>query len=272
MDTTVRSIDGTDTRELPFYRPHGGEVAMFEQAYQNRLPVLIKGPTGCGKTRFVRYMAAHLGRPLYTVSCHDDLSAADLVGRHLIGDGSTFWSDGPLTRAVREGAICYLDEVVEARKDTTVVLHPLTDDRRILPIERTGEQLEAPPEFMLVVSYNPGYQNLLKGMKPSTRQRFVALRFDFPTPELEVSVLQGETGIDTLLAKRLVALANNLRALKDHDLEEAASTRLLVYTATLIRSGMDPLVACRAALVEPLTDDMETAAALMEVVDASFGR
>jgi len=272
MDMTVRSIDGTDTRELPFYRPHGGEVAMFEQAYRNRLPVLIKGPTGCGKTRFVRYMAARLGRPLYTVSCHDDLSAADLVGRHLIGDGSTFWSDGPLTRAVREGAICYLDEVVEARKDTTVVLHPLTDDRRILPIERTGEQLDAPPEFMLVVSYNPGYQNLLKGMKPSTRQRFVALRFDFPTPELELSVLQGETGIDTLLAKRLVALANNLRALKDHDLEEAASTRLLVYAATLIRGGMEPLEACRAALVEPLTDDVETASALMEVIDASFGR
>ncbi len=272
MDTSVHTLLGADASALPFYRPHGGEVGLFEQAYRNQLPVLIKGPTGCGKTRFVRYMAARLGRPLYTVSCHDDLSAADLVGRHLIGDGSTFWSDGPLTRAVREGAICYLDEVVEARKDTTVVLHPLTDDRRILPIERTGEELVAPPEFMLVVSYNPGYQNLLKGMKPSTRQRFIALRFEFPAPELEVSVLQGETGIDTLLAKRLVALANNLRALKDHDLEEAASTRLLVYAATLMKSGMEPLQACRAALVEPLTDDVETAAALMEVVDASFGR
>ena len=272
MDSPVRDFPNHASETLPFYRPHGGEVALFEQAYRNRLPVLIKGPTGCGKTRFVRFMAARLGRPLYTVSCHDDLSAADLVGRHLIGDGSTFWSDGPLTRAVREGAICYLDEVVEARKDTTVVLHPLTDDRRILPIERTGEQLEAPPEFMLVVSYNPGYQNLLKGMKPSTRQRFIALRFEFPSPELEVNVLQGETGIDTLLAKRLVALANNLRALKDHDLEEAASTRLLVYAATLMKSGMAPLDACRAALVEPLTDDAETAAALMEVIDASFGR
>ncbi len=272
MDISARKADRTDAEALPFYRPHGNEVALFEQAWRNRLPVLIKGPTGCGKTRFVRYMAARLGRSLYTVSCHDDLSAADLVGRHLIGDGSTFWSDGPLTRAVREGAICYLDEVVEARKDTTVVLHPLTDDRRILPIERTGEQLHAPPEFMLVVSYNPGYQNLLKGMKPSTRQRFVALRFDFPEADLEQDVLQRETGVDALLAKRLVGLANSLRALKDHDLEEAASTRLLVYAATLMKSGMDPLEACRAALVEPLTDDVETAAALMDVIDASFGR
>jgi len=206
------------------------------------------------------------------VACHDDLSAPDLVGRHLIGDGGTFWSDGPLTRAVREGAICYLDEVVEARKDTTVVLHPLTDDRRILPLERTGETLKAPPGFMLVVSYNPGYQNLLKGMKPSTRQRFVAMRLDFPKPELEKEVLIGETGIDPETAGRLVALANAMRALKDHDLEEAASTRLLVYAATLILGGYDPLEACRAALVEPLTDDLDTTAALMEVVYASFGR
>ena len=223
--------------ELPFYRPQGNEVELFEHAYRHQLPMLIKGPTGCGKTRFINYMAAKLGRPVYTVACHDDLTAADLVGRHLIGESGTFWSDGPLTRAVREGAICYLDEVVEARKDTTVVLHPLTDDRRILPIERTGEILHAPPEFMLVVSYNPGYQNLLKGMKPSTRQRFLAARFDFPQAALEQEVLIGETGIDEALAKRLVALANALRALKDHDLEEAASTRLLVYTATLIRGG-----------------------------------
>jgi nitric oxide reductase NorQ protein len=205
------------------------------------------------------------------VACHDDLSAADLVGRHLIGDHGTFWNDGPLTRAVREGAICYLDEVVEARKDTTVVLHPLTDDRRMLPIERTGEQLQAPAEFMLVVSYNPGYQNLLKGMKPSTRQRFVARRFDFPAPDLEERILQGETGIGAALARRLVVLAGALRNLKDHDLEEAASTRLLVYAATLIHGGYDALEACRCALVEPLTDDEETAAALLEVVHASFG-
>jgi nitric oxide reductase NorQ protein len=269
MDKLAARLPASD--DLPFYRPQGNEVLLFEYAWRHQLPMLIKGPTGCGKTRFVQYMAARLGRPLYTVACHDDLSAADLVGRHLIADKGTYWSDGPLTRAVREGAICYLDEVVEARKDTTVVLHPLTDDRRILPIERTGEQLQAPPEFMLVVSYNPGYQNLLKGMKPSTRQRFVARRFDFPEPEIEVEVLQGESGIDAALARKLVALATALRALKDHDLEEAASTRLLVYAATLIQGGYDPLDACRAALVEPLTDDVETSDALMEVVYASFG-
>jgi nitric oxide reductase NorQ protein len=257
---------------LPFYQPHGNEVALFEHAWKNGLPLLIKGPTGCGKTRFVAHMAARLGRPLYTVACHDDLTAADLVGRHLIGDGVTYWSDGPLTRAVREGGICYLDEVVEARKDTTVVLHPLSDDRRILPIERTGEVLQAPPEFMLVVSYNPGYQNFLKGMKPSTRQRFVSASFDFPSSDREESILAGETGIDPLLARRLVNLAQSFRALKEHDLEEAASTRLLVYAATLIRSGLDPVEACRAAVVEPLSDDPETVAALMEVVHATFGR
>ena len=263
--------DKATSGELPFYRPQANEIALFEHAWRNQLPILIKGPTGCGKTRFVQYMAARLGRPLYTVACHDDLTAADLVGRHLIGEQGTYWSDGPLTRAVREGAICYLDEVVEARKDTTVVLHPLTDDRRILPLERTGEILQAPPGFMLVVSYNPGYQNLLKGMKPSTRQRFVAVSFDFPAPELEREVLAGETGIDTAHGDRLVQLAGALRALKDHDLEEAASTRLLVYAATLIKDGFDVREACRAALVEPLSDDPETLQALMEVVDATVG-
>lgn len=257
--------------DLPYYLPHGNEIELFEHAYNNQLPLLIKGPTGCGKTRFITHMAERLGRPLYTVSCHDDLTASDLVGRHLIGDGTTYWNDGPLTRAVREGAICYLDEVVEARKDTTVVIHPLSDDRRILPIERTGETLVAPKEFMLVVSYNPGYQNLLKGMKPSTRQRFVAMRFDFPSARAEQTILVGETGVDEAMAKRLVSLANSLRALKDHDLEEAASTRLLVYTIRLIQSGYDPVEACRNALVEPLSDDIETTDALMEVVHASFG-
>ncbi len=260
-----------ELNDAPFYIPQRREVELFEYAYHHRLPVLIKGPTGCGKTRFINYMAHRLGRTLHTVSCHDDLSASDLVGRHLIGDGGTFWSDGPLTRAVREGAICYLDEVVEARKDTTVVLHPLTDDRRILPLERTGETLKAPDGFMLVVSYNPGYQNLLKGMKPSTRQRFVAVRFEFPDPQLERDVLLGETEIDAATAERLVGLANALRALEDHDLEEGASTRLLVYAATLIHGGYGAVDACRAALVEPLTDDLETAAALMEVVYATFG-
>jgi nitric oxide reductase NorQ protein len=255
---------------LPHYLPQADEVALFEHAWRNQLPLMLKGPTGCGKTRFIRYMAARLGQNLYTVSCHDDLSAADLVGRHLIGADGTFWSDGPLTRAVREGAICYLDEVVEARKDTTVVLHPLTDDRRMLPLERTGETLQAPAGFMLVVSFNPGYQNLLKGMKPSTRQRFVGLRFGFPRRELEVAIVRGETGVEALVAQQLVDLANALRALKEHDLEEAASTRLLVYAATLINSGLPPRQACIAALVEPLSDDGETLAALIEVIQAFF--
>ena len=256
---------------IPFYQSQHNEIELFEQAYENQLPLLIKGPTGCGKTRFIQHMAARLKRPLYTIACHDDLTAADLVGRHLIGDGETYWHDGPLSKAVREGAICYLDEVVEARKDTTVVLHPLSDDRRILPIERTGEVLHAPPEFMLVVSYNPGYQNLLKGMKPSTRQRFVAMRFDYPDIETETGIIQKETGIDEATSKQLIELAHALRVLKDHDLEESASTRLLVYAATLINSGFDPIDACRAAIIEPLTDEEETVAALMEVVYAKLG-
>jgi nitric oxide reductase NorQ protein len=202
------------------------------------------------------------------VACHDDLTAADLIGRYLIEGGATVWRDGPLTRAVREGGICYLDEIVEARKDTTVVLHPLSDDRRILPIDRTGETLHAPDDFMLVVSYNPGYQNLLKGMKPSTRQRFVALRFTYPEPEIEKKIVQMETGISLFHASQLVDLANALRKLKDHDLEESASTRLLIYTATLIKDGMNPLEACRAAMIEPLSDDEETVEALMTVVNA----
>jgi nitric oxide reductase NorQ protein len=258
--------------DIPFYQAAGDEIAVFEHAWRNRLPLLIKGPTGCGKTRFVAHMAARLGLPLFTVACHDDLTAADLVGRHLIGDGQTVWCDGPLTRAVREGGICYLDEVVEARKDTTVVLHPLADDRRILPIDRTGETLAAPASFMLVVSYNPGYQNLLKGMKPSTRQRFVSLRFDFPENGREEAILIGEAGCERDLARRLVSIAHALRTLKDQDLEEAASTRLLVYAALLVRDGMDPVTACRAAIVESLTDDREVADALMEVVSATFGR
>ncbi len=257
-------------QEVPYYEPFGDECAVFEAAWRNRLPLLIKGPTGCGKTRFVAHMAARLGLPLHTVACHDDLSAADLVGRHLLHGGATVWCDGPLTRAVREGGICYLDEVVEARKDTTVVLHPLADDRRVLSIERTGEVLPAPPSFMLVVSYNPGYQNLLKSLKPSTRQRFLALRFDFPNPERERTVVVGETGCDAAIAGQLVKLAGAFRALKEHDLDEVPSTRLLVYAAQLIRGGMDRVTACRVALVEALTDDEPTAAALLEVVNASF--
>ncbi|MFT3847883.1 MAG: CbbQ/NirQ/NorQ/GpvN family protein [Propionivibrio sp.] len=266
------SVTRRRTQELPFYDASGNEIEIFEYAWKNRLPLLIKGPTGCGKTRFVAYMAARLGLPLYTVACHDDLTAADLVGRHLIGDGATYWSDGPLTRAVREGGICYLDEVVEARKDTTVVLHPLADDRRVLPIDRTGELIAAPPSFMLIVSYNPGYQNLMKGLKPSTRQRFVSLRFDFPSAAREEAILISETGIDADTARRLVAIGKSLRALKDRDLEEVASTRLLVYAATLIKAGLAPVEACRATLVESLTDDVETTEALLEIVNATFGR
>ncbi len=259
------------TTDLPYYQVAGQEVALFEHAWRKRLPVLIKGPTGVGKTRFVAHMAARLGLPLFTVACHDDLTAADLVGRHLIQDGQTVWNDGPLTRAVREGGICYLDEVVEARKDTTVVIHPLADHRRSLPIDRTGELLHAPDSFMLVVSYNPGYQNFLKGLKPSTRQRFVSLRFDFPDAEREETILCGETGCDPMLAKRLVTLGNSMRNLNNVDLEEAASTRLLVYAAILIGDGMDPIEACRAALAESLTDDIEVSDALLELVTAAFG-
>ena len=259
-----------ENKDIPYYQVQNNEVELFEHAYKNQLPLLIKGPTGCGKTRFIQHMAAKLGRPLYTIACHDDLTAADLVGRHLIGDGETYWHDGPLTKAVREGAICYLDEVVEARKDTTVVMHPLSDDRRILPIERTGEVLQATPEFMLVVSYNPGYQNLLKGMKPSTRQRFVSMRFDYPDIATEKKIIQQETGIDEELSNSLIELAHALRVLKDHDLEESASTRLLVYAASLIKSGFDPIEACRAAIVEPLTDEEDTVEALMDVVMAKM--
>nr|WP_083705049.1 CbbQ/NirQ/NorQ/GpvN family protein [Motiliproteus sp. MSK22-1] len=276
--STVSSLNTADTSpadmssdDLSYYQPQANEVELFEHAFQHQLPVLIKGPTGCGKTRFITHMAERLNLPLYTVSCHDDLSASDLVGRHLIGDNQTVWSDGPLTRAVREGGICYLDEVVEARKDTTVVIHPLTDDRRILPIDRTGEILHAPKNFMLVVSYNPGYQNLLKGMKPSTRQRFLSMSFGYLPARTEVKVIMQETGIDQLLAKRLVSLANALRALKDQDIEEGASTRLLVYTATLIKSGFDPVQACLAGMIEPLSDEPDTIQGLMELVQAAFG-
>ena len=254
----------------PAYTPQGDEIAVFSHAAAQRLPVLIKGPTGCGKTRFVEHMAARLGRPLITVSCHDDLSATDLVGRHLIGADGTYWSDGPLTRAVREGAIVYLDEIVEARKDTTVVLHALSDDRRILPVERTGELLHAPDTFMLVVSYNPGYQNLLKGLKPSTRQRFVSLSFDFPDPAHEATIVSAESGLDAASAARLVTLAQALRRSAEHDLDEVPGTRLIVNAAKLIAAGCAPRLACRVAVLECLSDDPETVAALAEVVAAVF--
>ena len=255
----------------PFYLAQSDECDVFEAAHANELPVLLKGPTGCGKTRFVAHMAAKLGRPLYTVACHDDLAAADLIGRYLLKGGETVWVDGPLTRAVREGAICYLDEVVEARKDVTVVLHPLTDDRRILPIDRTGEELEAAPGFMLVASYNPGYQNILKTLKPSTRQRFLAVEFDFPKPDVEVEVVARESGLDVDRVKPLVRLGGKLRALKGQDLEEGVSTRLIVYAATLIAQGMPVERAVEAAMIEPLTDDADIKRGLLDLVTAIFG-
>ncbi len=267
----MASFDARSATGLPFYRPTGEECAVFESAHRLKLPLLLKGPTGCGKTRFVAHMAARLGLPLWTVSCHDDLAAADLTGRYLLKGGDTEWFDGPLTRAVRAGGICYLDEVVEARKDVTVVLHPLTDDRRILPLERTGEILEAPDNFMLVVSYNPGYQSILKSLKPSTRQRFVALEFDFPAPDLEAEIVATESGLKVERVKPLIQLAGRLRALKGQDLEEGVSTRLLVYCASLIAAGMKHETAVRTALIEPLTDDADVKAGLLQVADAVLG-
>jgi nitric oxide reductase NorQ protein len=270
MKPALQAVANT-TPEIPAYTPSGNECILFEHAWRRRLPVLLKGPTGCGKTRFVTHMAARLGLPLHTVACHDDLTAADLTGRFLLKGGDTVWADGPLTRAVREGGICYLDEVVEARKDVTVVLHPLTDDRRILPLERTGEELVAPPGFMLVVSYNPGYQSLLKALKPSTRQRFVAIEFDFLPPEREIAVVSAESGLSTDRVRPLVQLAGRLRALKGHDLEEGVSTRLIVYCATLVAAGVSVADAVLAGMIEPLTDDGDVKAALVEVARAVIG-
>jgi nitric oxide reductase NorQ protein len=254
--------------EEPFYLPTGREIAVFEACHARRLPVLLKGPTGCGKTRFVEHMAWRLGRPLVTVACHEDLTASDLVGRFLVRAAETVWQDGPLARAVRAGAICYLDEIVEARPDTVVVIHPLTDDRRILPIDKTGELLTAPAGFQLVVSYNPGYQHVLKDLKPSTRQRFVALDLTFPTPEAEGRIVAHEGGVDAGVAARLVGLGGRLRQLRDRGLPEVPSTRLLVAAARLIASGVGVREACRAAVAAPLTDDPELLAAVHDVIDA----
>ena len=266
-------MDQSEARRFgaaPFYAEQAEEIALFGHAFRQRLPLLIKGPTGCGKTRFVEHMAARLGRALITVACHDDLSAADLVGRHLIGQGDTVWLDGPLTRAVREGAVLYLDEVVEARRDTTVVLHPLADDRRLLSIERTGEQLHAAPGFMLVISYNPGYQNLLKSLKPSTRQRFVALDFDFPPAPQEAAIIEAEAATDHAMAVALVTLGRRLRGLRDRGLAEVPSTRLLIAAAGLVASGISPRQACYSAIVSPLSDDDSLVGAMRDLVDATF--
>ncbi len=257
-------------RREPYYEPVSNEIAIFEAAYRNRLPVLLKGPTGCGKTRFMEYMAWRLERPLITVSCHDDLTAADLVGRYLVKGGETVWVDGPLTRAVRVGGICYLDEIVEARKDTMVVIHPLADDRRTLPMEKLGQLLQAPPEFCLAISYNPGYQSVLKDLKQSTRQRFVALEFDYPAPELERRIVANESGVDEATAERLVKFAQMTRNLKGSGLEEGASTRLLVHAGKLIASGIDPVHACQSAVAQAVTDDPDMLAAIQELSSSVF--
>ena len=254
----------------PYYRSVADEVTLYEAAYSVRLPVMLKGPTGCGKTRFVEYMAWKLGRPLVTVACHDDLTTADLVGRYLIVGDETVWLDGPLTAAVRGGAICYLDEIVEARKDTTVVIHPLADSRRALAVDKRGELIPAPPEFMLVISYNPGYQSVLKEIKPSTRQRFVALEFDYPSAEVETRIVASEGGIEAELAQKLVKLGELTRNLKGAGLDEGASTRLLVHAAQLIGAGMAPAVAARAAVARALTDDPDMTQTLDDLVRAVF--
>ena len=269
--TAKTELAGTTNEAAHFYQPIGQECAVFESAHKLNMPLLLKGPTGCGKTRFISHMAERLGLPLHTVSCHDDLTAADLTGRYLLKGGETVWVDGPLTRAVREGGICYLDEVVEARKDVTVVLHPLTDDRRILPLDRTNETLHAPDNFMLVVSFNPGYQNILKSLKPSTRQRFVALEFDFPPPDLETGIVARESGLDEGFSRQLVRLAGKLRELRGQDLEEGASTRLVIYCASLIAAGMKPELAVNVALIEPLSDDPDIKQGLADIVRAVLG-
>jgi nitric oxide reductase NorQ protein len=255
----------------PFYLPVADEVAAFEAAHRLRLPVLLKGPTGCGKTRFVEYMAWRLGRPLVTVACHDDLSAGDLTGRWLLDAHGTRWHDGPLTLAARHGAICYLDELVEARSDTTVILHPLADTRRLLPLERRNEMVRAHPDFQLVVSYNPGYQATHKALKPSTRQRFVALEFGYPAAEQEAAIVAREAQVAPELALQLVRLAGRTRNLAAEGLEEGASTRMTVHAAQLIRQGLEPRAACRLALVLPLSDEPDLVVALQATVDAAFG-
>ena len=254
----------------PYYEPISNEIEIFEAAYTNKLPISLKGPTGCGKTRFMEHMAWRLKLPLITVSCHDDLTASDLIGRYLITDNQTVWIDGPLAAAVRAGAICYLDEIVEARSDTTVVIHPLADDRRVLPIEKLGELLEAPDEFCMAISYNPGYQSVLKDLKQSTRQRFISLEFDYPSAAIEQKIIQTEAELDADLAKQLVKFARLTRNLKGSGLDEGASTRLLVHAGKLIASGIDPVSACACSISQTLTDDGEMLIAVNELSASVF--
>jgi nitric oxide reductase NorQ protein len=258
-------------RQEPFYQPQADEVELYAAAYAARLPVMVKGPTGCGKSRFIEHMAWKLGKPLITVACNEDMTASDLVGRYLLDAEGTRWLDGPLTVAARIGAICYLDEVVEARQDTTVVIHPLTDHRRTLPLDKKGEVVAAHPDFQLVISYNPGYQSLMKDLKQSTKQRFVAMDFDYAAAETEAGIIGKETGIDAQTAMNLVKIGETARNLKGHGLDEGISTRLLVYAASLINKGIAPRAACRMALVRPITDDADIRDTLDHAIDAVFG-
>ncbi len=270
-DTAPGSLlDDYYIRSEPFYREADHEVALYLAAYAHRMPLILKGPTGCGKTRFVEHMAWKLGRPLITLACNEDMTASDLVGRYLLDANGTAWHDGPLTLAVRHGGICYLDEVVEARQDTTVIIHPLTDARRILPLDKKGEVIHAHPDFQLVVSYNPGYQSSAKDMKPSTRQRFAALEFDYPGTALETEIVAHEAGIGAALAGQLVDIAQRSRALKHHGLDEGISTRMLIYAGVLIRDGVAPRDSCDMTMTRALTDDPDMAAALRGFIDATF--
>ncbi len=254
----------------PYYYEVGKEVERYEAAYSVRMPVMLKGPTGCGKSRFVEYMAWKLKKPLITVACNEDMTASDLVGRFLLDASGTKWQDGPLTTAARIGAICYLDEIVEARQDTTVVIHPLTDHRRQLPLEKKGEQVDAHPDFQIVISYNPGYQSMMKDLKQSTKQRFGAMSFDYPPSEMEVQIVSHETNIDVATAEKLVQIAQRSRNLKGHGLDEGMSTRLLIYAGQLIAKGINPIDACQMALVEPLTDDVDMRDTLEAAVSTFF--
>ncbi|MHB8455449.1 MAG: AAA family ATPase [Acidiferrobacterales bacterium] len=264
-------IESPRAQTAPYYEPQANEVRVFEAAYQRHLPVMLKGPTGCGKTRFLEHMAHRLDRPLVTVACHEDLTSSDLVGRFLLQGDETVWQDGPLTRAVKAGAICYLDEIVEARTDSMVVIHPLTDHRRQLPLEKRGVVIDAHEDFMLVISYNPGYQTVLKDLKPSTKQRFIGINFDYPAEDIERRIIRNEVpDLAPELVDRLVSAGRKARTLKDHGLEEATSTRALVYAANMMGTGLAPVEACRAALINPVTDDVELAEALLEIVTAHF--
>jgi len=264
-------IDQYQVKQQPYYEPVGNEVDLYEAAYNARMPMMLKGPTGCGKSRFVEYMAWKLGRPLITVACNEDMTASDLVGRFLLDKEGTKWQDGPLTTAARIGAICYLDEVVEARQDTTVVIHPLTDHRRTLPLDKKGELIEAHEDFQLVISYNPGYQSLMKDLKQSTKQRFGALDFDYPEAETETGIVSKESGVDPDTAGKLVQIAHRARNLKGHGLDEGISTRLLVYAGQLIKKGIQPVAACTMTMVTPLTDDPDMRDTLNAAVQTFFG-